>query len=210
MPRIVLLVLIVVFSLCLANPQPLRAQGAWNVAFDHVPNGANVHPSSDSIANPGRWITQNPTVPNGPSPTPGQGMNTVHVCLIPSGVHRGEVLVWDGNLFNYGTRAYQPWAIVNPYWPSLNPNSWPGQSATQYRFHNATLQMPPGQGEMFCAGQDWMADGRLLVAGGTKEYPLQNQTPTTNGGFIGTRFVYQWDPVPTVVQHAFCKPPEAA
>ncbi|HEX6810898.1 MAG TPA: galactose oxidase early set domain-containing protein [Planctomycetota bacterium] len=178
---------------------PLRAQGVWTVGFDHIPHdptpvpppGPQVHPASDSILNPSRWITVNPSTPSGPSPTPGQRMNTVHVCLIPSGVHRGEVLVLDGNLFNHPVRAFQPWSIVNPYWPQPNPNFWPGQPAVQYRFHNATLAMPPGQGELFCAGQCWMADGRLLMCGGTARYPFQ-----TGGGFEGTKFVYLWDPLP--------------
>ncbi|HEX6811677.1 MAG TPA: galactose oxidase early set domain-containing protein [Planctomycetota bacterium] len=125
-------------------------------------------------------------------------MNTVHVCLIPSGVHRGEVLVLDGNLFNHPVRAFQPWSIVNPYWPQPNPNFWPGQPAVQYRFHNATLQMPlqasgMPEGELFCAGQCWMADGRLLMCGGTARYPFQ-----TGGGFEGTKFVYLWDHVPNL------------
>ncbi|HEU4418210.1 MAG TPA: hypothetical protein VFT55_04685, partial [Planctomycetota bacterium] len=116
---------------------PLRAQGVWTVGFDHLPDnhGQNppypVHPSSHSISNPQNWITQN--LPQNMQVTPGQGMNTVHVCLIPSGVHRGEVLVWDGNLFNHPVRAFQPWSIVNPYWPALNPNYWPGQTTPQYR-----------------------------------------------------------------------------
>lgn len=161
-----------------------------------------VDPASDSIANPGRWITQN--LPPAQQVTPGQGMNTVHVCLIPSGIHRGEVLVWDGNLTAYGTRAYQPWSIVNPYWPALNPNGWPGQSATQYRFHNATIAMPVGQGELFCAGQDWMPDGRLLVAGGTKLYPSPPAPPPAVGGFVGAKYVWQWDP-PVLPGHPFGK-----
>jgi len=133
-------------------------------------------------------------------------MNTVHVCLIPSGVHRGEVLVWDGNLFYYGVRFYQPWSIVNPYWPSPNPNYWPGQQPMpyQYRFHNGLLQMPVVggvlQGELFCAGQCWMADGRLLVCGGTARYPIQ-----TGGGWEGTKFVYLWDPVPVLPTDPFGK-----
>ena len=176
--------------------EPLRAQGVWTDSFNHLPNDlanptiVRVDPASDSIAFPSRWITQNLSPAN--QVLPGQRMNTVHVCLIPSGVHRGEVLVWDGNLTNYGTRAFQPWSIVNPYWPALNPNLWPGQSATQYRFHNATEAMPPGEGELFCAGQCWMPDGRLLVAGGTKLYPVNIGVP---GMFEGAKFVYQWDPV---------------
>ena len=167
----------------------LRAQGTWTASFDHVPNGSSVHPASDSIANPSRWITQNLAPAN--QVTPGQGMNTVHAALIPSGVHRGEVLVWDGNLTNYGTRAYQPWSIVNPYWPALNPNFWPGQTTPQYRFHNATIAMPAGQGELFCASAAWLPDGRLFVAGGTKRYPIQ-----TGGGWEGANYVWMWDNAP--------------
>jgi hypothetical protein len=194
----------------------LRGQGVWTVGFDHVPNNPPllpppipplfppllppplpqilppppVHPDSDSIHYPGLWITENlPPEQQVPPHVPGQRMNTVHVCLIPAGVHRGEVLVWDGNLGNYGVRAFQPWAIVNPYWPAANPNYWPGQPTAQYRFHNALLAMPVGQGELFCAGQCWMPDGRLLVCGGTKSYPS-----ATQDAFEGTRFVFQWDP----------------
>ena len=180
--------------------QSLRAQGVWLPGFNHLPNNIGqvspypVDPASDSIANPGRWITENLIPAQQVFPhLPGQGMNTVHVCLIPSGVHRGEVLVLDGSLPNYGVRAYQPWSIVNPYWPALNPNYWPGQTALQYRFHNATIVMTT-EGELFCGGQCWMADGRLLFAGGTKAYPIAS--PTDPGGFVGSRYVYQWDHTP--------------
>ena len=183
-------------SLCAvvtAMGAPLRGQGVWTVGFNHLPNNAGlpaplpVHPASHSISQPSLWITQN--LPPAQQVTPGQRMNTVHVCLIPAGVHRGEVLVWDGNLTNYGVRTHQPWSIVNPYWPAANPNFWPGQPATQYRFHNALLAMPAGQGELFCAGQCWMPDGRLLACGGTKSYPGLSTLPH----FEGTKFVYQWD-----------------
>jgi hypothetical protein len=164
--------------------EPLRGQGFWVVGFNHLPDNTGysaplpVDPASASmpLATPNLWITRNlPPAQQVPPNVPGQGMNTVHVCLIPAGVHRGEVLVWDGNLTNYGVRAWQPWSIVNPYWPSPNPNLWPGQTTPQYRFHNGLLQMPTGQGELFCAGQCWMADGRLLVAGGTNSYPNPSQ-----------------------------------
>jgi len=164
-----------------------RAQGGqWTVAFDHLPDNLTlpgaVHPSSASIASP-LWVTRNTTSP--PLP-PHQRLNVVHACLIPSGVHRGEVLVWDGNLTNIGTRfvpgssppvPYQPWSIVNPYWPQPNPNFWPGMPAVQYRFHNSLLMTPQGEGDLFCAGHCWMADGRLAVAGGTKQYPIQTGYP---------------------------------
>jgi len=192
---------LLLLTACLLLGVPLRAQGQWNVSFDHVPNGPEVHPSSDSITNPSQWFTLNPPVGLPGYPPPHLGMNTVHVCLIPSGVHRGEVLVWDGNLTNLGTRAFQPWSIVNPYWPAPNPNFWPGQAGTQYRFHNGLIALttgPNGQGELFCAGQCWMPDGRLLVAGGTKRYPIQ-----TGDWFEGARHVWQWDHKPVLPAHPF-------
>jgi hypothetical protein len=179
----------------------LKAQGVWVAEFDHEPNGAKVHPSSDSIANPGRWITVN-GIP--PLQIPGQRFGVVHACLIPSGPHRGEVLVWDGNHTLIGTRAYQPWSIVNPYFPGPNPFVAGGGSA--YRFHNATLQMPAGEGELFCNGQRWMADGRLFAAGGTRVYPFAATIngvdyPPVNTGmpemWEGAKLVYQWDATPT-------------
>ncbi|HEX6811014.1 MAG TPA: galactose oxidase-like domain-containing protein [Planctomycetota bacterium] len=172
------------------------AQGVWSAPFDHKPNGPEVHPASDSLpgANPGHWITENIW----PIQTPGQRFRTVHTCLIPSGPFRGCLLVWDGNLTLIGTRAYQPWAIVDPYWPSPNPFVAGGGSG--YRFHNATLQMPPGQGELFCAGQRWVSDGRLFVAGGTRVYPASSTPglPPVSTGMTGmwegAKLVYQWDP----------------
>jgi len=176
---------------------PLRGQGVWTVGFNHLPNNSGisppqVDPASHSISQPSLWITENHADSNQWQHLPGQRMNTVHVCLIPAGVHRGEVLVWDGNLTIYGVRTHQPWAIVNPYWPAANPNYWPGQPTTQYRFHNALLAMPAGQGELFCAGQCWMPDGRLLACGGTKSYPGLSGL----AHFEGTKFVYLWDHAP--------------
>jgi hypothetical protein len=182
----------------------VRAQGVWAAGFDHQATGPQVHPLSDSLSPTLAqfWITQNfsPTDPNAP-PAPQSGMNTVHVSLIPSGVHRGEVLVLDGNLTNHGTRAYQPWSIVNPYWPAPNPNYWtplPGPPPPQYRFHNGLIPMPAGEGELFCAGHCWLPDGRLLLAGGTKRYPIQTQ-----GLWEGGRLIYQWDHVVTLPGYPF-------
>ncbi|MBX3463166.1 MAG: DUF1929 domain-containing protein [Planctomycetes bacterium] len=178
----------------------VSAQGVWGAPFDHLASGPEVDPASHSVIpttspppNAANWITQN--VPGQPGPH--NGFSAVHACVIPSGPHRGEVLVWDGNLTLVGTRAYQPCAIVNPYWPSPNPFVPGGGSG--YRFHNWLLPVPldsSGQpmGELFCAGQRWLSDGRLFVAGGTKRYPIQL------GGadrWEGAKFVWQWDPTPT-------------
>lgn len=163
-------------------------------------SGPEVHPASHSVIpatsappNAANWITQNVAGQPGPQ----NGFSAVHACVIPSGPHRGEVLVWDGNLTLVGTRAYQPCAIVNPYYPSPNPFV-PGAGIGS-KFHNWLLEVPldpSGQpmGELFCAGQRWLSDGRLFVAGGTKRYPIQL------GGadrWEGAKFVWQWDPTPT-------------
>jgi hypothetical protein len=115
--------------------ESLMAQGVWSAPFDHMPSGPQVHPASDSIAFPGRWITEayyNAATQTVTTPTPGTRFNAVHTCLIPSGPFRGCLLVVDGNHRLVGTRFYQPWAIVNPgptFWPlaSKYPKSfwWP-------------------------------------------------------------------------------------
>src|SRR5439155_20376804 len=108
----------------------------------------------------------------------GPQMNSLHACLIPEGPHRGEVLVWDGNVGV--VRFLQPWSIVNPFWEPNNrfSNPFVAGGGSGYRFHNGLLQMPPDPvdptrpaGELFCGGKTWLPDGRLFVAGGTSAYP---------------------------------------
>lgn len=98
--------------------------GVWQPASDHKASGTEVQLDpllSQSGGLSQSWITENPATQGGAPVTPGQRFQAIHACLVPSGVHRGEVLVWDGNLTNYGARTHQPWAIVNPYWPAPNP-----------------------------------------------------------------------------------------
>ena len=176
-------------------------QGQWAAPFNHPNSGPLVAPASASLpgATPQYWITENTVNASGqPINVPGSRFQSIHTCLIPVGPYRGCLLMWDGNLTLVGTRAYQPWAIVNPYGPGGNPFVAGGGSL--FTFHNAVLQMPAGLGELFCAGQRWTADGRLLVAGGTRVYPPSNANPNlplvntgVAGAWEGAVFVYQWD-----------------
>ncbi len=134
------------------------------------------------------WITSNPaTTP----PADRNRVNALHANLIPAGPHRGRVLVWDGNLTsNVGVRTHQPWSIVDPNWVPNGPG---------HRFYNGALPMPM-QGsvpvaELFCCGQTWTADGRLMTAGGTSAYPVPGVSQ-----WRGAKLVYQWDPL-TVTWH---------
>lgn len=196
----------------LASIGEVAAQGVWLTPFRHQPSGPEVHPASVSAngATASRWITEAYYTPGNPGtvswPVPGTKFNAIHSCLIPAGPFRGCVLVMDGNHRAYGTRAYQPWAIVNPYWPKPNPfvASMPG-GGNGFRFYNAALQMPvdpaTGQvlGELFCAGHRWTSDGRLFLAGGTRVYPPVdpgnpgNGVPAVNTGmpemWEGAKFV---------------------
>ncbi|MEQ1894769.1 MAG: galactose oxidase-like domain-containing protein, partial [Planctomycetota bacterium] len=59
-------------------------------------------------------------------------------------------------------------------------------------FHNALLALPRGGGDFFCAGHAWTSDGRLLVAGGTEEYP--DRDDHDHDFITGGRLLYLYDP----------------
>ena len=105
--------------------------------------------------------------------------------------------MWDGNLTNVGVREYQAWAIVNPYWP--NPNPFVAGGGGGYRFYNALEPSPlvgtEREGDFFCAGQRWLSNGRLFVAGGTRKYPIDLPLGSP-AVFEGSKLVYQWDETP--------------
>ncbi len=195
-------------SLGLASSLPAQVAmelGSWDPGFFHktihnpaiVPTEVAPYPTGFALSN---WVTiNNASVPPGTPGGPGQpGFNALHACLIPDGPHRGEVLVWDGNLDLLPVRQFQPYAIVNPYWPNPNPFSAGGSSPNVgYRFYNGLidLRVPNGsggftsRGELFCGGKTWLPDGKLLTAGGTSTYH-----DPVNNFFEGTSDLYHFDP----------------
>ena len=168
---------LVLLSLLVSTQAMAQAGGVWSPPFNHkIVDDNDPGEVASPLVNPADWITNNDPA--------NKRVNALHSCVIPVGPHRGEVLVWDGNLHGIGVRQKQPWSIVNPSWQPFGPG---------YRFHNGILLMPTDAqgvvlGELFCAGQCWMPDGRLLVAGGTRRYPSGSQ------GWGGSKLVYQWDP----------------
>ncbi len=103
--------------------------------------------------------------------------NAVHVALIPHGPYQGWVLAWDhGN----GTVATsQRWSLINP-----SATNWPPTCM------NYELAMPPGGGDLFCAGHAWTKEGLLMVVGGTSTWP----DPAAGTGFLGENLTYLFDP----------------
>ena len=76
-----------------------------------------------------------------------------HLALIPKGPFRGHLLAWN---WMRGITGKQHWSIIDP---------------VNQTFQNFTLPMPPGEGELFCAGHAWTKDGDLFVAGGNLTGP---------------------------------------
>jgi hypothetical protein len=84
-------------------------------------------------------------------------------------LHTGKVLIFAGSgndeLYTTGLRS-AVWDSVNGQWVS-----------------------PFTPVDFFCAGQSFLPDGRVLVAGGTKEYDVNGH------GFIGLDSAYAFDPI---------------
>ena len=94
-----------------------------------------------------------------------------HAPLLPvhgAVLHTGKVLIFAGSgndeLYTTGLRS-AVWDLVNGEWVS-----------------------PFTPVDFFCAGQSFLPDGRVLVAGGTKEYDVNGH------GFIGLDSAYAFDP----------------
>lgn len=131
-----------------------------------------------------------PNMPGVPMPTPMPGMGTpavdpaelpvkgvwellpCHAPLLPvhgAVLHTGKVLLFAGSgndeLYTTGLRS-AVWDYVNGDWVS-----------------------PFTPVDFFCAGQSFLPDGRVIVAGGTKEYDVNGH------GFIGLDSAYAFDPI---------------
>ncbi|MGH2732983.1 MAG: galactose oxidase-like domain-containing protein [Actinomycetota bacterium] len=64
-----------------------------------------------------------------------------------------------------------------------------GLRTVVWDYQNGSFHAPATPIDLFCAGQSFLADGRLLVAGGTERY----DTPETP--FIGLRTAFVFDPI---------------
>jgi Domain of unknown function (DUF1929) len=76
-------------------------------------------------------------------------------------------------------------------------------------FNCGTLQVEPAPSpttDVFCAGHAMLADGRLLVAGGTESFPMEMET--IHEGFTGLRDTWIFGPGPKTWVHAASLCPE--
>lgn len=101
----------------------------------------------------------------------------VHASLVPKGPHRGEILVWNYYGNQPQTRWIQAWSLVDV--------SGPGPAS----FTNGELLLPGGEGDLFCAGHAWTAEGDLFVAGGTMIYEEEG-----HHAWIGGRLAFLYRP----------------
>jgi hypothetical protein len=106
--------------------------------------------------------------------------NWIHLSVVPT---TSNVFVWD-NPGSYGT----------PGVPSVGP--WPQRfsygNPETHAFTNFVLDIPAGLGNLFCAGHTWLPDGRLFIAGGTRQYP-DNLPGSPNNHYKGSKFIGIWD-----------------
>jgi galactose oxidase len=122
--------------------------GTWDPAFNHA-CPTNWHRGQPD------WDGE-PACPYLTPPLDPNRFNAGHMCLIPVGLERGKVLVWNWmRVPNGSVVGKQHWAIVDV-------------SGATPVFQNFDLTIPVVDGDLFCSGHAWTKDGHLLVAGGNR------------------------------------------
>lgn len=141
-------------------------QGSWSAPYDHpVSNG------------PATW------------PLTVVKFEAINMAVIPivgtgSSTNPGKVIVWDQESTNSSIPAGQPWPQRYSVGAPEVPTSWA----------NYILMVPAGLGDLFCAGQTWLPDGRLFVAGGNTKYPDLSTPTTADDNYLGSKAAGIWDP----------------
>ncbi len=161
--------------------------GYWEPGFNHAGAQTQSPPMTDPVTG-GTVIRNWPVRCQAPL---APDFHAIHMSLIPTGPHKGKVLVWDADGWYCGdtpSPIYVRWSVIDPELDQLNPN----------KFANYWLRIDGGKGDLFCAGHVWDRDGRLFVAGGTlrhKDLPGVGQTcsmmPTH---YIGSVLALRYDP----------------
>ncbi|MFB2974419.1 galactose oxidase-like domain-containing protein [Aerosakkonema sp. BLCC-F183] len=78
-----------------------------------------------------------------------------------------------------------------------NPANAQGNfSSVVWDYEKGTFFTPPTPADLFCAGHSFLADGSLLVAGGTKEYDFGHPFFGLRDAYIFDAFAEKWKPVP--------------
>ncbi len=139
-------------------------------------------------ARQGSWATgyDHPWSSNPPGwPLKFEAINMAVIPIVGTGgpTSPGKVIVWDKQDNTSASLPPPPWNQRYSVGAPEASNSW----------LNYSVQIPLGYGDLFCAGQTWMPDGRLFVAGGTTQYPDYFVTPPITN-FLGSTVAAIWDP----------------
>src|SRR5690606_24783005 len=165
--------------------------GAWSAPFDHgkcLTTKTNPYPSctvrrvaydGDPIL-PSAAIPMDCLKPDPPKRMLAASSNAVflalHMSLIPRGPDQGKVLIWGHQHYPNGS----PGAETRPtYWSVFDPETG--------IFNNFCAPYAREEGDLFCAGHSWTAEGDLLVAGGTTAH---GNDPAGGNGWVGSKVTY--------------------
>jgi hypothetical protein len=111
---------------------------------------------------------------------PSGPFDSIHASLIPKGAHRGHVMVFNHIEYPgaFGSHVGQTRVIT---YSIVDPRT--------RQFWDHTVCLAPDQGDLFCAGHAWNANGDLLLAGGTTKHGVP---------FGGAKLLYVWEPPTTL------------
>jgi len=161
--------------------QPPWAPGSWEPLFDH----SGTDPAAIGQTCYQSAIYKFPPDLTNPDPTKRFPFNAIHMSLIPVGDKRGQVMVWNSIKYpgdGTGQTRQVHYAILDPKQPASATNP-----------ENFCVNLPPNEGDLFCAGHAWTAGGELLIVGGTRCQDQYGPAPCYNR-FGGSRLVCIWTP----------------
>jgi len=146
----------------------------------------------------GKWVyIGGPSGPNGQGGT--AQVLAVHAALLPAGA-AGRILYFSGS----------QWVEPN-IWESIendpnvgaDPNYAAGKSQIDHsRVYDCASQQVSNpsspDADLFCSGHAFLADGRLLIAGGTEHFPVAGTVDLHHAHWSGSRQTWIFDPHPEV------------
>jgi hypothetical protein len=119
----------------------------------------------------------------------------VHAALLPVGP-AGKILYFSGSQWVEPT-AWE--AIENEPNPETDPHYLAAKAQIDHsRIYDCATQQISNptspDADLFCSGHAFLADGRLVVAGGTQHFPVQGTTDLHHAHWSGSRGTWIFTP----------------